>query len=212
MERRIKMTMSRPIIALDADGVLLDYSSAYAAAWERAFGARPTERDPTAYWPIDRWSVPRLSGASLEQFRTCFDEQFWSSIPAIGGALDACIRMHHAGYDLICVSALEARFEASRLRNLRDLGFPIARVIATPVQANADSPKASTLKALMPVAFVDDYLPYFRDVPSSVHKALIHREGTGSPNVGPDLLAVSSEHVDLAGFANWWLAKPMASR
>ena len=87
------MTTNRPIIGLDADGVLLDYSSAYAAAWERAFSARPTERDPTAYWPIDRWNVPRLPGANLERFRTCFDDQFWSEIPAIGGALEACNRM-----------------------------------------------------------------------------------------------------------------------
>jgi hypothetical protein len=207
MERWIKMTMRKSIIALDADGVLLDYSSAYATAWERAFGARPTERDPTAYWPIDRWNVPRLSGAGLERFRACFDDQFWSAIPAIGGALEACIRMHHAGYDLICISALEARFEASRLRNLRDLGFPIERVIATPLHATADSPKASVLNTLMPIAFVDDYLPYFRGVAPGVHKALIHRQRTGSPNVGLDLSSISSEHADLAGFADWWLTR-----
>lgn len=31
--------MTRPIIAVDADGVLLDYNRAYANAWERAFGS-----------------------------------------------------------------------------------------------------------------------------------------------------------------------------
>ncbi len=46
--------MNRCIVALDADGVLLDYSLAYAGAWERAFGVYPVERDPQAYWPIDR--------------------------------------------------------------------------------------------------------------------------------------------------------------
>ena len=30
--------MRRPVIALDADGVLLDFHLAYAEAWERAFG------------------------------------------------------------------------------------------------------------------------------------------------------------------------------
>ncbi len=197
--------MKRPIIALDADGVLLDYSSAYASVWERAFGSHPIERDPTAYWPIDRWSVDRLSGTRLEQFRLCFDDLFWSTIPAIQGALEACKKMHDAGYNLICVSALEARFEAARLRNLHDLGFPIERVIATTAHANSESPKASALRELMPTAFVDDYLPYFRGVPPIIHKALISRQRTGSPNVGPDMSSVSSQHVDLVGFALWWL-------
>jgi len=44
--------MARRIIALDADGVLLDYGLAYAGAWQKAFGTYPAERDPLAYWPI----------------------------------------------------------------------------------------------------------------------------------------------------------------
>ncbi len=53
--------MTRGMIALDADGVLLDYNLAYAGAWERAFGVYPVERDPLAYWAMDRWQVERLS-------------------------------------------------------------------------------------------------------------------------------------------------------
>ena len=47
--------MSKPVLGLDGDNVLLDYSTAYGRAWERAFGEHPVERDPAAYWPIDRW-------------------------------------------------------------------------------------------------------------------------------------------------------------
>ena len=65
--------MKRPLIALDADGVLLDYSTAYAKAWERAFGWHPTERDPSAYWPMERWGVERLTGEPLERLQACFD-------------------------------------------------------------------------------------------------------------------------------------------
>ncbi len=197
--------MHRPVIALDADGVLLDYSTAYAQAWELAFGVRPAERDPKAYWPMDRWVVERLSGDRLERFRSCFDTAFWSTIPAINGAVEACNAMHDAGHTLVCVSALDSRFEAARLKNLRDEGFPIERVIATNATAEVESPKAQALRMLMPVAFVDDYLPYFRGVPAAIHCALIHRETAGSPNVGPDLSAVASQHHDLADFARWWL-------
>ncbi|HYD61691.1 MAG TPA: hypothetical protein VEC35_15095 [Noviherbaspirillum sp.] len=118
----------KPIIALDADGVLLDYH--HARAWAKAFGALPAVLDPHAYWPIDRRDVRRRVGDELTQFRACFDHQYWSTIPAITGAVDACHALVAAGYELVCVSAIETQFEMARLQNLRDGGFPIERVIA----------------------------------------------------------------------------------
>ena len=199
--------MARPLIALDADGVLLDFHLGYASAWQRAFGVAPAERDPQAYWPIDRWEVDRLDAARRAQFRAAFDEQFWATVPPIAGAIEACHRLRSAGFDLICVSALEAEFEAARLRNLRDLGFPIERVIATGNAAGDRSPKADTIAALQPIAFVDDYAAYMRGVPAHVHTALVLRAPNGSPNTGPDLALAKSVHDDLAGFVEHWLAR-----
>jgi beta-phosphoglucomutase-like phosphatase (HAD superfamily) len=54
--------MTRPILALDADGVLVDLHAAYATAWRQAFGVALIEQDPQAYWPMDRWGVGRLEG------------------------------------------------------------------------------------------------------------------------------------------------------
>lgn len=199
--------MRKPSVALDADGVLLDYSTAYAKAWERAFGWHPTERDPNAYWPIDRWGVERLTGEPLERFRACFDGRFWSTIPAMEGAVVAANELHDAGITLVCVSALELHHEAARLRNLRMLGFPIERVVATGAAASAISPKAAALAELQPDAFVDDFLPYFRGVKPGIHTALVTRQPNGSPNVGPELASVGSRHVDLRAFAFWWLTR-----
>ena len=199
--------MARPLIALDADGVLLDFHLGYASAWQRAFGHAPAERDPLAYWPMDRWAVERLDAVRRVQFRAAFDEQFWATVPAIAGAVDACHRLHDAGFELICVSALELEFEAARLRNLRNLGFPIERVIATGNAAGERSPKADTIEALRPIAFVDDYIPYMRGVPAHVHTALITRAPNGSPNTGADMVLAKSLHDDLAGFADHWLAR-----
>jgi phosphoglycolate phosphatase-like HAD superfamily hydrolase len=198
--------MPRPVIALDADGVLLDFHLGYAGAWQRAFGAWPAERDPQAYWPMDRWDVPRLDATAREHFRSFFDESFWLSVPAIDGALEACHRLAAAGFDLVCVSALEARFEQARLRNLRALGFPIERVLATGHDDSQRSPKADAIEALQPVAFVDDYLPYLRGVPQHVHTALVLRAPNGSPNSGPELVLAKSQHQDLAQFVDDWLA------
>lgn len=199
--------MTRPLIALDADGVLLDFHLGYAAAWRRAFGQAPAERDPLAYWPMDRWHVERLDSERRALFRAVFDDHFWSTMPAIAGALEACHRLQQAGYELVCVSALDAQFEAARLRNLRNLGFPIERVIATGNAEGARSPKADAIEQLQPVAFVDDYIPYMRGVPAHVHTALVLRAPNGSPNVGADMSLAKSLHPDLEGFAAHWLAR-----
>ena len=198
---------ARERIALDADGVLLDFHLGYAGAWQRAFGALPAERDPLAYWPMDRWAVERLDDEKRAHFRKHFDETFWTTVPAIDGAIEACHRLNEAGFDLVCVSALEAEFESARLRNLRDLGFPIERVMATGNAAGERSPKAAAIASLAPVAFVDDYLPYLRGLPGRVHTALILRAPNGSPNVGEEMSLARSVHEDLAAFTSHWLAR-----
>lgn len=199
--------MARPIIALDADGVLLDFHRGYAGAWQRAFGEHPQERDPLAYWPMDRWAVERLDDEKRAWFRRYFDEEFWTTVPAIEGAVEACHRLHDAGHELVCVSALDLAFQSARLRNLRDHGFPIERVVATGHHEGARSPKADAIEALRPVAFVDDYLPYLRGLPPDVHAALVLRAPNGSPNVGDELRIVHSVHDDLPGFVRHWLAR-----
>lgn len=197
--------MPKPLIALDADGVLLDYHLAIADAWERAFGSRPRERDPQAYWPRDRWEVDLPDATDRARMRAHLDDTFWSTMHALPGAIDACNRLHDAGFQLVCVSALEVEFESARLRNLRARGFPIERVIATGNAAEDRSPKAGAIEALRPLAFVDDFLPYLRGVPAEVHTALVLRAPNGSPNTGDELTLASSIHQDLAGFADHWL-------
>lgn len=198
--------MTRGLIALDADGVLLDFHLGYAGAWRRAFGTAPRERDPLAYWPMDRWEVERLDDEKRARFRAHFDERFWSTVPAIPGAVEACNQLHDAGFELVCVSALEAEYESARLRNLRELGFPIERVFATGNAAGAHSPKAGVIASLAPLAFVDDYLPYLRGIPNHVHTALVMRFPNGSPNVGDEMSLARSVHDDLTDFAQHWLA------
>lgn len=201
------LLMSKGVIALDADGVLLDYGLAYAGAWQKAFGAYPRERTPSAYWPMERWEVHRLEGDHLEVFRRAFDNDFWASIPSLPGAVDACRNLVSAGYELICVTALASEFRVARERNLRQHGFPIDLVHVTDHVVTAASPKADTLNALKPLAFVDDFLPYFLGVDSRIHRALVVRDPVGSPNAGELLGHVDSQHQDLASFAKWWLGE-----
>lgn len=200
-------TKRRPLLALDADGVLLDYLEGYAEAWRDAFGTRPAVRDPLGYGPLDRWEVPLLDADGRARFRQYFSAKFWSSLPAIPGAIDACTRLHDAGFELVCVSALDTQFEDSRLENLRRLGYPIERVYATPHDGGFRSPKADKLAELRPIAFVDDYLPYLRGAPPDVHTALITRGATRGPNAGSEMALAKSTHLDLAEFADFWLKR-----
>ena len=199
--------MTRPILALDADGVLVDLHAGYARAWQRAFGVTPAERDPLAYWPTDRWDVGRVDAEQRLLLREQFQQaELWENLPAIAGAVDACHRLYDAGYELVCVTALDERFQAARLRNLKALGFPIRRVVATGHAEGERSPKADAIAALRPVAFVDDYIAYMRGVPTEVHTALVLRAPNGSPNVGDELKLARSLHQDLADFTDHWLS------
>jgi len=198
------MSIKKPVIALDCDGVLLDYNLAYAKVWSRFTRKSPKEIDPQAYWHTDRWNVRQLSGEHLAHFRAFFDADFWSSIPPIQGAAEACKRLHEHGYELVCVTALNKTLADARLKNLRDHGFPIEKVHA--VDAGQSSPKKAIVHEINPVAFVDDFLPYFHGIDRGIHTALILREPNGSPNTGPGLDAVNSTHENLAAFAQWWLA------
>ena len=42
-------TKNKPIIALDCDGVLLDYQTTFAQVYEKAFGKQLTLVSPTSY-------------------------------------------------------------------------------------------------------------------------------------------------------------------
>lgn len=200
-----KSNFNPRLIALDADGVMLDYHDAYAEAWGRAFGRRPEIVDPTAYWAIDRYGLGSLEGPELAHFRSFFNDDFWAGLRALPGALEAAHLLANAGWELACVSAIRPQHVAARQANLRSLGFPIARVFGAHGDHSQRSPKADILSELRPAAFVDDYLPYLRGVPASVHRALVDREPTGSPNRGPELSLASSTHPCLLEFSKFWL-------
>ena len=202
------MPLRNNLIALDADGVLVNYHAGYRLAWERAFGELPEIVDPEAYSAIDRFGVPRLGLEKRNVLRTAMDESFWSSLPPIDGALEACKSLDAAGFDLVCVSAVKDQYRDARAQNLADLGFPLKEVYAAPSKGtDSKSPKAAALDSLMPIAFVDDYAPYLRGVSDDIHKALILREPNGSPNTGEALKLANSTHTDLLAFSKYWLSK-----
>lgn len=198
------MIRPNPIIALDCDGVLLDYNLAYASLWERAFGYYPKEINPDGYTALQRWDVKMLEGKELQRLRDCTDWHFWSTMPALPGAVDACKHLVDMGYELVCVTAIDRKHVDHRFENLINLGFPISHVYATgsDVPSLNKSPKADIVNSLGVEYFVDDFLPYFRGVDHSIKKILIQRASFGSPNDGHELAWVQ-EHDSLPHFVDW---------
>jgi phosphoglycolate phosphatase-like HAD superfamily hydrolase len=196
-------------IILDADGVLVDYHLAYKLAWEKAFGVKLQEVNPRAYLPMHRWGVKIFKTQDERMaLKRGMGSDFWASLPALPGAVEACHLLVKNGHDLICVTALDHKYQKERARNLIDLGFPIDTVHCTGSDTvNGMSPKAKIVNELGPVAFVDDHAPYLRGVGDHVHRALILGAPEGSPNVGADLALAHSTHLDLLAFAKSWCAQ-----
>lgn len=198
------MQLQSNLIALDVDGVLLNYHVQYAKAWERAFGVTVQEVDPTQYWPQKRYGLAFLKHEPLEQFRAQMDAHFWSTMPLIEGAREGCELLVQKGYTLVCVSALDVKNHAHRWQNLKDLRLPIAQLYATGNEVKENqSPKAGVINTLKPGAFVDDFAPYFKGVGSATQKVLIDRNPQTSPNHTPECKALGIEayHDSLWDFA-----------
>jgi len=108
------------------------------------------------------------------EFEKVWEEDGWRTMPMKDGALEACLLLHQAGYELVCVTAMPERFIEHRLENFRTHGFPIDKVIsASHSHVNYHSnPKKETIEELHPIVFVDDLRRNFKDI-QGVHTKLI---------------------------------------
>lgn len=196
MERLVTKSL---LIALDADGVLLDYNRGYGGVWEKHFGVAPELCEPRAYHATTYWGVenPPKDHAFWEQF----DREGWANMPAMPGALEACLRLSQAGHTLVCVTSMPEHRAEMRLANLKELGFPIERVIATGTPEDKTiNPKKQAIEALQPDWFVDDELRKLKDLPG-VRTVLIDPEHPDTPNLNQEDSYLSLRVADLAAFA-----------
>jgi hypothetical protein len=201
------VSTDRSLIALDADGVLVDYHEGYAMGWEKAFGERPKVRNANAYHPADYWDVPLLDAQGRRHFQESgLTAEVWASMPAIPGALSACQMLQSAGYRLVCVTALRPAMQSAREANLRSLGFSMEAVYAVGPSLGGN-PKKTVLQQLRPAAFVDDYLRYLQGLPSGTWRALIEGRPHANPNRDPSLEDPHSRHLSLCQFAVWWTSR-----
>lgn len=197
--------MNNNLITIDGDGVMVDYTTAYGRRWAQCFGTIPRVLDANAYWPRDVYSVEELEGERLEKFRHHGGDAFWQSFDALPGAVEACLKLSKAGFDLVCVTALTPQYGPARLANLRNLGFPIDKVYATGDDHDGRNPKQELINELKPAAFVDDYLHYMQGIDPAVHTALIEAGKNKSPNWDSKYQPPKGIYKNLLAFADWWV-------
>ena len=197
--------MPKKRIALDADGVLLNYNDAYPYVYERAFGRPLPLLRADAYHATNAYGLTLVKGSpEYDRFFASFDENAWATMPVFEGVIEGCHALHDAGYELICVSSMPPEFADARLRNFQLHDLPIAQVIATG-RHSGDNPKLTVIEELQPVGFVDDLASNFLGVGSSVHKALVDRKCFDSPNTPEDTRLANTHHPSLKHFCDWWL-------
>jgi FMN phosphatase YigB (HAD superfamily) len=192
------------LIAIDADGVLLDYNPVFGIIWHKHFGEVITPKDSRAFWSTNYWGVeePQRGHAFWDTFNT----HGWQLMQALPGAVEACQRLVAAGYELVCVTSIADDRAPIRLANLKSLGFPIDRVIgAGAVPHDAPAPKKVAIETLGPAWFIDDEIRKLSGFEHPPGLALVDSGSLDSPNRG-----MKHDHLDvvvpsLAAFAHWLL-------
>ena len=186
--------MTKDVIAIDGDGVIFNWNDAYASLWKRCFNEEVVVHDEKAYYAIDRFKVPKLVGEKHQHFRSSRDEQFWTTMPILPGAIEACYLLIDAGFELVMVTAADHSTREYRQHNLTSMGVPISKVYTVSDKPTTISPKAKVLEELRPLVFIDDYLPYFKGIRPSIYKVLIDRnkECPNNPNQG-----VGRKHIQM---------------
>ncbi len=171
-------------IALDVDGVLVNYKLAYATKWQRAFGSLPKIKNKDAYLLWEYWDIPFLENKDLLYLEQFSDEEFWSNMPIIQSALDTCNLLKANGHDLYAVTACSPRHADFRRRNLSS--FPLTDVICVG-KGHTVSPKTEIINQTKPDFFVDDFIDYFHGIDNTVTKVLINNpKNPESKHVGMD--------------------------
>ncbi|CAF1248900.1 unnamed protein product [Rotaria sordida] len=155
----------KPIIALDCDGVLLDYQTTFPQIYRKVFGKQLTLVSPKSYRATTRYGVT-FTPEEKSQFNAAWDVDGWRTMSMHDGALEACHLLDAAGYELVCVTALRACFIEHRLENFRLHGFPIDRIISTrrDIESSDNNPKKQAIEQLHPIVFVDDKKRNFQDI------------------------------------------------
>ena len=151
------------VVALDCDGVLLDFLAHFKNMSEKALD-RPLQYQKNVYNLQERFG---LSEKELKHAMGHFYKTGWDSLPAIQDAVTSAIRLQESGFRVVVVTALPEEFKTERLKNLKDHGFTPNEIYC--VGVHNGHTKAEAFHVEQPIAVADDRLIYLKEAKSVIN-------------------------------------------
>lgn len=141
-------------VALDIDGVLLDFDSHWQTFTELLLG-RPLPRLNNEYDLRSRYGLSEQeSKLAWEAF---YDQGQWAQILPYRCAIDAIDDFHLSGHTLLCITAAPRDVEVQRRKSLQNLGLDAHHIEFIGYHHDGNT-KHEALLRHQPDVFIDDQL------------------------------------------------------
>lgn len=162
----------RKKIALDVDGVLLNFMPVFDKAAEMVLGYKPTiyqdEFNMDHYYLTSRINVDQSKIDEILDYM--LETRMYANIPALKGAKEAIEKIKEEDFDIYIVTALPERAKEMRLENLlNELNLVPKEIFCVGMGLS----KGDALKLLRPDIFIDDRIEYLASGPDVFHLAWI---------------------------------------
>ena len=163
-------------LAIDADGVILDFERKFMDLWEQKHGDRP-ERVCNAYSSTTSFGLQDKCPDLMKFIYENADiEDFYGNMNMLPGAEEAIHELHDMGFELICVTAIPNELRELRFNNLiNKFKLPISDILTAPrTNAIIANPKALIVNAMEPIALIEDHVHNFLDINPGIARIYIN--------------------------------------
>lgn len=162
-------------IALDTDGVLLDFMPAFDKAAAIVLG-RPIIIQQDEY-NMDYYYLSKRISVTQEQVEEILEymqtSRMYENLAALKGAKEGVKAIEEAGFNICIVTALPEQAKLMRRNNLRNvLGLEPQEIYCVGMGMS----KAEILKELKPDVFMDDRIEYLASAPFIYHLAWVDQK------------------------------------
>lgn len=166
-------------IALDCDGVILDYNYTWGKILS-TFLNKEILPKKVAYFAYNVFDY-HLSDKETKNFYALFHEHGWNQMQALKGALEAIQILQKKNFDIHIVTSIPQEAHLYRKNNLKSLGIDFSSLHTVGFQHNTNL-KKDIINEMKPIYFVDDLLQNFEGVTQSTNCVLIDIPGEDNPN------------------------------
>lgn len=190
--------MKKQILALDCDGVILNYNQQFGIIYEKLFNKKLDIVNPLSYHAEDYFGI-KLSESEKKEFYKYFMKDGWSNMQPFDNVKETIDELKK-DFKIIIVTSMPSQAKEKRMNNLKKFEIHFDELYATGRSIKHSNPKKEILDELKPHYFVDDLLHNFKDIDSSIKRILLHNNLTNSPNHNHKDITYHSTYSNLHEF------------